>query len=240
MIIKNTRFDCGFMEKKFNTLSGLSFCFDLDGTLIDTAPDLIRVLNAVTASEGLAPVNYGRARNQVGFGSMALIKLAYFEAGQDLPDALASQLQSDFLTLYADTIDELSRPFDGVVNTLTELRYAGARLSVCTNKPGWLARPLIDKLGLTALFERIIGSDDVPYKKPHAGHVFAAAGHNDAAKIIMIGDSPPDLGAARNARALSVMMDYGYCTEPVRGMGADIVLSNFRNLPEAVVKFKTV
>ena len=140
-----------------------------------------------------------------------------------------------FLKRYAETIDQLSQPFPGVVKTLANLRYVGAQLSVCTNKPGWLARPLIEKLGLTQYFIRIVGSDDVPNKKPHAGHVFAAAGHRDASKIIMVGDSRPDLGAARNARVLSVMMDYGYSPEPARGMGADITLSNFRDLPAAVI-----
>ena len=224
------------MEKKLSRLRGLSFCFDLDGTLIDTAPDLVRVLNEVIATEGLAPVNYTRARNQVGYGSMALIRLAYREAGAKLDETTATSLQEMFLKRYAETIDQLSQPFPGVVKTLANLRYVGAQLSVCTNKPGWLARPLIEKLGLTQYFIRIVGSDDVPDKKPHAGHVFAAAGHRDASKIIMVGDSRPDLGAARNARVLSVMMDYGYSPEPARGMGADITLSNFRDLPAAVIK----
>lgn len=237
-MVEMTRFDCEFMEKNITSLKGLSFCFDLDGTLIDTAPDLVRVLNTAIAREGLTPVNYHRARNQVGYGSMALIKLAYKEAGRDLPDPLAKELQAFFLEHYAETIDQLSRPFPGVVKTLTDLRYAGAGLSVCTNKPGWLARPLIEKLGLTALFTRIVGSDDVPAYKPDAGHVFAAAGHRNSARIIMVGDSRPDLGAAQNAGALSVMMDYGYCPEPVRGLGADIVLSNFAELPSAVLGFE--
>ena len=218
-----------------DTLSHLSFCFDLDGTLIDTAPDLVRVLNEVVATEGLAPVNYNLARNQVGYGSMALIKLAYKEAKTDLDELTAKKLQDLFLKRYAETIDQLSHPFDGVVKTLTMLKQSGAQLSVCTNKPGWLARPLIEKLGLTSLFVRIIGSDDVPHKKPHPDHIFTAAGHSDRSNIIMIGDSRPDLGAAINAGVLSVMLDYGYSPEPVRGMGGDITLSHFRDLPEAVL-----
>lgn len=232
-----------FMEKLHprgqDPLSQLSFCFDLDGTLVDTAPDLVRVLNEVVATEGLSPVNYQHARNQVGFGSMALIKLAFTEAERNLPPALAKRLQAMFLENYADSIDQLSRPFDGVVETLISLRRRGAQLSVCTNKPGWLARPLIEKLGLTPLFMRIIGSDDVPNKKPHSGHVFAAAGHSEAQRIIMVGDSRPDLGAAQQSRATSVMVDYGYSPEPVRGMGSDIIISQFRDLPETVQRYKS-
>lgn len=216
-------------------LATLSFCFDLDGTLIDTAPDLVRVLNDVVGTEGVKPVDFTRARNQVGYGSMALIRLAYKDAERELSDETAKALQNMFLEQYAASIDQLSRPFDGVVKTLSFLKHSGASLSVCTNKPGWLARPLIEKLGLTSLFVRIIGSDDVPHKKPHPDHIFTAAGHNDRSNIIMIGDSRPDLGAAINAGVLSVMLDYGYSPEPVRGMGGDITLSHFRDLPEAVL-----
>lgn len=216
----------------------LSFCFDLDGTLIDTAPDLVRVLNEVIAADDVPPADFMRARNQVGFGSMALIRLAYQDAGRQLSTDKAAALQAEFLARYADTIDQLSRPFPGVVKTLTDLRYGGADLSICTNKPGWLARPLIEKLGLTSLFTRIIGSDDAPIKKPHPSHVFMAAGHQDTSRIIMIGDSRPDLGAAQNAGVISVMMDYGYSPEPVRGMGGDITLSHFRDLPRSLQHYR--
>ncbi len=216
----------------------LSFCFDLDGTLIDTAPDLVRVLNEIIAADDVPPANFARARNYVGYGSMALIKLAYKDAGRELGADKAAVLQTEFLSRYADTIDQLSRPFPGVVKTLSRLKYHGAALSICTNKPGWLARPLIEKLGLTSLFTRIIGSDDAPIKKPHPSHVFMAAGHQDNARIIMVGDSRPDLGAAQNAGVISVMMDYGYSPEPVRGMGGDITLSHFANLPQAVQSYR--
>jgi len=216
----------------------LSFCFDLDGTLIDTAPDLVRVLNDVIAADDVPPADFMRARNQVGFGSMALIRLAYQDAGRQLSANKAAELQAEFLSQYAKTIDQLSRPFPGVVKTLTDLRYSGADLSICTNKPGWLARPLIEKLSLTSLFTRIIGSDDAPIKKPHSSHVFMAAGHQDSARIIMVGDSRPDLGAARHAGALCVMMDYGYSPEPVRGMGGDITLSHFRDLPHSLGRYR--
>lgn len=218
---------------------GLSFCFDLDGTLIDTAPDLVRVLNETVALDAVPPADYMSARNHVGFGSMALIRLAYKQAERPLSRDKAAELQAEFLRRYADSLDQLSRPFPGVVKTLTDLRYQGADLSICTNKPGWLARPLIEKLGLSPLFTRIIGSDDAPVKKPHPSHVFMAAGHQDRARIIMVGDSRPDLGAARNARVTSVMVDYGYSPEPVRGMGGHITLSHFRDLPQSLLRYRS-
>jgi len=108
------------------TLAGLSICFDLDGTVVDTAPDLVRVTNEVIAGRGHV-------------------------------DAM----QTEFLDRYASSIDLLSLPFPGVVQTLGDLLALGADLSICTNKPGWLARPLLRKLDLDHYFTRIIGKPQV-------------------------------------------------------------------------------
>ena len=142
-------------------LGHFSLCFDLDGTLIDTAPDLIRVLNAVIAEENLPETEFDEARKAVGYGSRALINGALNRAGKKLPKTRIDDLQQLFLKLYAEDICRLSKPFPGVVDTLKALKLSGAELSVCTNKPGYLARPLIEKLGLSALFIRTVGSDDL-------------------------------------------------------------------------------
>jgi len=215
-------------------MADMTFCFDLDGTLIDTAPDLVRVLNYLVEKEGLAPVPFQHARNAVGYGARHLIELAYQDNGKDLPAETSDRLLAEFLTVYANTIDELSRPFSGVVETLMRLKHVGAQLNICTNKPGYLARPLMQKLGLSSLFTRIIGSDDAPAKKPDPRHIFCAAGHERVDHIIMVGDSLPDVKAAKNASVLSVMMSYGYSPIPVRGLGGDIILRDFREIPEAV------
>ena len=139
------------------------------------------------------------------------------------------------LKLYADDICDLSRPFPGVVDTLKVLKNNGAELSICTNKPGYLARPLIDALGLTSLFVRIVGSDDLERNKPFADHIYASAGHRgEKRQIIMVGDSRPDVLAARNAKVPSIVMSYGYSTIPVIKLGADCILRNFREIPSAL------
>ena len=215
-------------------LSELSLCLDLDGTIVDTAPDLIRVLNAVIAEEGVSETSYSAARAAIGFGSRRLIEDAFSRASHSVSRERVSELQKMFLDLYAEDSARLSRPFDGVMETLIRLKRKGVDLSVCTNKPGNLARPLLEKLGMTPLFSRVVGSDDLPRNKPHADHIFASAGHKMANRIIMVGDGAPDVLAAKSASVPCALMAYGYSTVPFEQLGADVVLRRFRDLPSAL------
>jgi len=232
MLSLNARFYFGFLMARF---SNLSLCFDLDGTLIDTAPDLVRVLNAVIAEEGLPETEFDEARKAVGYGSRALINSALTRENHSVSDARIDELQKLFLKLYAEDICQLSTSFPGVVDTLKALKQDGAELSVCTNKPGYLARPLIEKLGLSNLFVRVVGGDDLVRNKPYADHIWKAAGHRGRSrKIVMVGDSRPDVLSARNAKVPCLVMRYGYSTIPVIKLGGDRVLSRFRDVPAAV------
>ena len=215
-------------------LSGLSLCFDLDGTIVDTAPDLVRVLNLVIAKEGLKPTDYQAARGQVGFGAKRLIIEACSRADHPISAARVDELWHVFLKLYEDDIAQLSMPFSGVPETLRQLKSAGAKLSVCTNKPGFLARKLLESLSMTGYFEKIVGSGDGFPTKPSAEHIFAATGHRDKRKIVMIGDSAPDVLAASAAGVPSILMRYGYAGTPADRLRADIVLRRFRELPGAL------
>lgn len=214
--------------------TSLSLCFDLDGTLIDTAPDLIRVLNTVIDTHDLPETDFQSARRDVGYGSRKLITEAFNRANKALTPDTLDNLQQLFLKLYAEDIARLSRPFPGVLDTLCILKARGARLSICTNKPGYLARPLIKTLQMEKLFECIVGSDDVPQKKPHPAHIFRAVGHRDANKIIMVGDSLPDVLAAKNANVPSIAVRYGYSTVAVEKLGADKVIRSFRDFLPAL------
>lgn len=215
-------------------ISGLSLCLDLDGTIVDTAPDLIRILNAVIAKEGVNETDYNAARRAIGFGSRRLIEDAFSRANHKVGETRVSDLQKLFLKLYAEDIAQLSRPFDGVLQTLRQLKRNGVDLSVCTNKPGYLARPLLDALGMTALFSRIVGGDDVARNKPHADHIFAAAGHRRARDIVMVGDGAPDSLAAKAAGVPCILMAYGYSETPCEHLGADVILRAFREVPSAL------
>lgn len=232
----NARFSFGFFMAIFENLS---VCFDLDGTLIDTAPDLVRVLNAVIAEETLPETDFDEARKAVGYGARALIIGALSREGRDVPDVRIDELRELFLKLYAENICQLSKPFPGVVDTLKILKQQGAELSICTNKPGYLARPLIEELGLSRLFVRTVGSDDLARNKPHADHIWKAVGHRGhRRRIVMVGDSRPDVLSARNAKVPCIVMTHGYSTIPVVKLGADRILRNFRDVPAAITEFK--
>ncbi len=219
-------------------LNPLSLCFDLDGTIVDTAPDLVRVLNLVIAEDGLAETDYNAARNQVGFGAKKLIRDACARADHTISDARLDELFDLFLELYEADIAQRSKPFAGVTATLRQLKSQGHRLTVCTNKPGFLARKLLSELQMTSLFDRIIGSRDGVPTKPQPEHIFAAAGHRRRREIVMVGDSAADILAARAAGVPSVLMRYGYAGTPASRLRADIVLRRFCELPEALFSLK--
>ena len=201
--------------------------FDLDGTLVDTAPDLVRATNAVIALDDRPPVGLAELRTYVGHGARHLIRRAY---KADIADERVEELFRHFLRIYADGIADSSTPFPGVVETLAMLKRGGSELHVCTNKPGGLARELIGKLGLAELFGRIVGADDLPRNKPHSDHVFAAAGHMERDRIVLVGDSATDVQAARNARVRSILVTYGYSPERPETLRADAVVSRFADI----------
>ncbi|MEM7728445.1 MAG: HAD-IA family hydrolase [Pseudomonadota bacterium] len=222
-------------EKVGNGLSGVKVCFDLDGTLVDTAPDLVRVTNEVIAGEGLGPTDYDAARRVVGLGSRKLITDALARGGIEVPEAKLDAMQAEFLDRYAAGLSVKSRPFSGVTETLSLLKTYGARLSVCTTKPGWLARPLLDELELSQWFDRVVGGDEAVHPKPRPGHIFQAAASRDATTIVMIGDSRPDMEAARRAKVFSVLMTYGYSMEPQIRLRADARLRDFRKIAPTLI-----
>lgn len=221
---------------KHPSLSRARIAFDLDGTLVDTAPDLVRALNAAIAPAGLSPVPLSDVRAMVGRGARALIERAFANAGRVTPpeDELSDALEL-FLSVYRAGIADLSRPFPGVEAALDTLADAGARLSVCTNKPGWLAVPLLQALGLADRFERIVGAEDSPAKKPDPAHVLMALGGGPVeAGDTLVGDSSVDFEAARAAGAGIILFENGYDEKPVRTLGADRLFNAYRDLPEMI------
>ena len=209
--------------------------FDLDGTIIDTARDLVEATNHVVAQDERGPGDFDALRNQVGLGARHLIRTAY---GDGLTPEREESLLCDFMVRYTDRIADHSRPFEGVVETLAGLKREGYSLAVCTNKPGDLARNLIRQLGLTPLFTRIIGSRDVPRAKPHSDHVFAAAGHRERHRIVLVGDSETDTLAARNAKVPSILVAYGYSDAPADTLKPSRVIRQFRELPSALATLR--
>ncbi|WP_417484169.1 HAD hydrolase-like protein [Maricaulis salignorans] len=210
-----------------------SIAFDLDGTLVDTAPDLVRALNATIQPDGLAPVPVDDLRALVGRGAQALLERAYAQQGRVLSPDATPDLVARFIDIYQADIAAHSRVFPQVETTLARLQRAGATLSVCTNKPSVLSDLLIAEFKLTDYFARIIGPDRTTAKKPAADHVHTAlgTGHRRAA---MVGDSAPDVDAARAARVPSIVLSYGYSEAPAGSLGADRLLHDFGDIPGAL------
>lgn len=217
-------------------LDGMAIAFDLDGTLVDTAPDLVRALNACVVPRGIAPVPVREVRAMVGRGAKALIRRAYEREGMDLEEAELDERLAHFLDVYSSGIAEQSAPFEGVEDALDRLAAAGARLSVCTNKPQSLAESLLDALGLSRRFDRIVGPEGVPAKKPDPAHLIAAFGDGYRGPGVLVGDSEPDVLAARGAGAISLVFEGGYSEKPARTLGADRLFERFDELEAALAE----
>ncbi|MGA2128435.1 MAG: HAD family hydrolase [Xanthobacteraceae bacterium] len=210
--------------------------FDLDGTLVDTAPDLIATLNALFARQGLRPVPYAHARNMIGGGARRMIERGLAEENVELSRDDVDRLLEDFIAAYANRIAELSRPFPGLEDALDRLAAAGCNFAICTNKLEWLSVRLIAELGLTARFAAICGQDTFKVQKPDPEIVWrtlARAG-GDPARAVMVGDSVTDIDAARGAGIPVVAVDFGYTEIPVAELAPDRVISHFAELPGAV------
>jgi phosphoglycolate phosphatase len=210
--------------------------FDLDGTLVDTAPDLISALNHVLDREGLPPVPLRSARAMIGAGARKLIERAL-----ELEDRVAStdditRMTKDFIDYYAAHIAAESRPFEGLETALDQLAAQGFRFAVCTNKLEFLSKLLLDELGLSDRFAAICGADTFGVSKPDPAilrqTVERAGGKLSSA--IMVGDSGTDVGAARRAGIPVIGVEFGYTEVPIAELKPDRLIGHMRDLPAAV------
>jgi len=215
----------------------LALIFDLDGTLVDTAPDLLGATNAVLAAQCRAPIDPASLRHMVGFGARSLITQAMAATGAPAPEQEMEALVALFIAHYRDHIADFSRPFAGVEATLKRLKADGMRLGVLTNKPVDLTRLLLAQLGLVEDFAAIYGAGSRPYTKPDPRIFDDVVKDCGGGPAVMIGDSITDLSTARAAHAPCVLMTYGYTPVPAVELGADLVLDDFTQLPGALGRF---
>jgi phosphoglycolate phosphatase len=210
--------------------------FDLDGTLVDTAPDLIGALNAVLAAQGRRPVKIGNVRQLVGHGAQVMLDRAMQMTGEAVAPGRLPELLDAFVAHYRTHIAAESRPFPGVEATLEALQADGARMGVLSNKPQELTTLLISALGFTRFFRAIHGAGKLEVVKPDARvfrHVIEEMG-GIGSGAVMIGDSGTDVATARAAGVPSIVLTYGYSPEPVETLGADRVTGDFREIPRLV------
>lgn len=211
--------------------------FDLDGTLVDTSPDLIAALQAVLAGLGLPEADEAAFWPLAGRGARVMIETAIRSHGAALPDREEMNgLVSEFVAHYRARITHASRPFPGCEAALTALAVRGATLAVCTGKREDLAVQLLTGLKLAQRFKAIVGGDSLPVCKPHPGHVLGAiaAAGGSPLRAVMIGDSAADVDAAKAAGVPVIAVSFGYSDTPVAGLGADLVIAHFDELYGAV------
>jgi phosphoglycolate phosphatase len=210
--------------------------FDLDGTLVDTAPDLIETLNAIFARHKVPAVAFEDARAMIGAGVRPLLTRGLASHGIHRPPAEIDQLFQEYLALYAAHIADRSRPFPGLEAALDALAADGCIFAVCTNKLEWLSVRLLDALGLSHRFAAICGQDTFAMRKPDPEMLrltIAKAG-GSASQAIMVGDSITDVVTAKNAAVPVVAVDFGYTETPPDQLGADRLIGHFDALPGAV------
>jgi phosphoglycolate phosphatase len=219
-------------------LTGCTIAFDLDGTLVDTAPDLHRALNHVMADEGLPPASLDNVRSFVGQGPRALIVRAFAVHGVYHEDKRLSDITEAYVRVYASDIAARSTMFPGLLDALEQLASMGARFCVCTNKRTDLSNQLLTALGLSGHFAAVVGADSVRNRKPHPDHFIASirAAGGDPARALMVGDSAADVGSARAASAPVIVVSFGYTDTAPELLGADAVLNNYTDLPDLAVR----
>ncbi len=214
------------------SLQGAVIAFDLDGTLVDTAQDLVGSVNAVLTGDGMDPVPFEDGKRMIGNGVRALVERAFTAAGRHLHDEPLDAMVARFIEVYRGRIAEESLPYPGVPETLDRLRANGARLAICTNKRTDLSIALTDALGLTQRLDAIVGSDLVA-QKPDPRLLFLAierAGGSPG-RALSVGDSMMDQKTARAAGVPIVGLTYGYTAEPLKAADFDVLTDRFEDVP---------
>ncbi len=206
--------------------------FDLDGTIADTAPDLIDAANAALAAEGLGQAPAEAIRRGVGYGAKAMLQSAVAALGREADAEQLRRLSERLVAHYEENIAAKTRLFPGFGDAAGALRLSGAKLALCTNKRERLALRLLSALGIGFLFDAVAGGDTYPYHKPDPRHISElvriAGGELSAA--VMVGDSEADAGAARAAGIPFIAAGFGYAAAPVHELGADAVMNHFGEL----------
>ncbi|MHC8508154.1 MAG: phosphoglycolate phosphatase [Rhodospirillales bacterium] len=210
--------------------------FDLDGTLVDSVPDVCASLNDVLALEGLAAVSEAHTKALVGGGARDMVKTLLAERGADGDEGLVDKLMRAFLETYAANPARHSRVYPGVVEALEFFHAEGRALAVCTNKPEATTGPVLKALGLADYFAAVVCPEHVKHRKPDGRHVLdtAAALGKTGAECILIGDSETDVRAANDAGVKCVCVTYGYCHVPFESLNADVFVDSFDQVPAAV------
>jgi phosphoglycolate phosphatase len=226
-------------DAQLAVMPGFLLIFDLDGTLVDSVPDLRAALNEMLRERGRPSLSPPEVRRMVGDGVPALVSRALKASGADAADGTAL---SRFLELYEANATRLTRPYPGVAETLTALRHRGYRTGVCTNKPQQATVAVLRGLDLASLFDAVAGGDRFTVRKPDPGHLLRLIDEwgGEPRRTAMIGDNENDAAAARGAKLPLVLMRYGYARGDPAALAADALLDRFSDLPPALERLGLV
>ena len=203
--------------------------FDLDGTLIDSAPDIQGVANALLAEEGAAPLSLAETRAFIGSGAPVFV--ARMRQARGLPESAQARLLAEFVDRYDAAVD-LTRPYPGAVAALDALAAAGCAIGLCTNKPLRPCRAVLAHLGLLDRFATLVAGDSLPERKPDPAPLRAALEGLGAGPAIYVGDSEVDAACARRAGVPFLLFTEGYRKAPVQDLPHDAAFSDFAALPD--------
>jgi phosphoglycolate phosphatase len=217
-------------------MPGFLLIFDLDGTLVDSVPDLTASLNEVLREHGYAPFSVAEVKPMIGDGVAMLVARGFAARGAGPDEATAAMPR--YTAIYEANATNSSRPFPGVPETLADLRLKGYRTAVCSNKPQRACEIMLAELGIAGLFDGVAGGDRFAVRKPHPGHLLSLieALGADPARAAMIGDSENDAASALAAGLPLMLMSYGYARGDVAALGANRVLERFGELPGALAE----
>jgi phosphoglycolate phosphatase len=212
--------------------------FDLDGTLIDSLPDVRASVNCVLTASGRRELTIPETKDFVGWGGRVLVEKALALTGEEGTIEEIDRTLKEFLVYYAAHRSDHTEVFPGVPDILEEFKSNGIKMGICTNKPTATTSTVLEALGLDGFFQVISCGDAVPHSKPDGRHVSLVAEQMGATceTAVMIGDSENDILAAIDAGVRSVAVSFGYTHLPVDELGADAVIDRFEDLPEALVK----
>lgn len=228
------------LEKTLNCskppLINPTIVFDLDGTIADTAADLIDAANVALAAEGLGQASADAISKSVGHGAIAMLQSAVASLGREADAEQLRRLSDTLVAHYEQNIAAKTRLYPGFASVAHALRFSGARLALCTNKRERLTLRLLSALGIGPLFDAVAGGDTFPFHKPDPRHILElvrlAGGEPSAA--VMVGDSEADAGAARAARIPFIAAAFGFASAPAAALCADAVLHHFEELPALI------
>ena len=216
--------------------------FDLDGTLVDSAPDIASALNRTLASAGRAAVTLAAVKGMIGDGARRLVARGFAANGAGLDETALECWYRHFLACYegANAV-ALTRPYPGVPETLALLQSDGMRLGLCTNKPAQATRDVLQRLALAPYFVSVVSPEEVRAPKPDPAHLLAVLAALDAAPAdaVMVGDNANDVAVARAAGTAVVAVSYGYPRMDPHALGADLLIDAMGELPQALTRLRS-